>query len=863
MGVIIDELRRLLERQLNDKQIVLWFDPERHYEPALNELGLLNTTVLRYRDGYYRLRYEAEPLLRQPQKPRLLVYLPVDYEAARLPLAELIAFGETLRPGEKGLANTRLGVIACRALKPFMAEAKLDAIDREIEENKLLLADLENLALGSVGVVLPTILGVIYETQYVEEAALVFLTDPAKDAQLVEKNAAGELAEMLKSAYAAPLADEIPLADMRKVLARHVMSAELLNSLDDEVPAALEAITTPKEPAIAERCADLARTWRNRFDLGASYVSAAREVEKSLHLATMEFPFSALARVVTFAELERQLLRETARNIAAGADDVGFKQGEEIAGQRRAGFWALQEPEFQPRWDLLLRAVEILRLCREIDERLKGPAAASVLAAAYTQGAQPWCRLDTLHRQFEKKASSLDFLLTEQPVEIEQLVTTTRQGYAETAGRIAEAFVRGLSSADFELPGWYRQVQIFERAVAPEIGTKRVAYVMVDALRYELARELVELLSADFEAELEGVAGTMPGITDVGMVALLPHAATGLTVRASKKEKLEIGIGDVIFRNRDDRIAYLEKCAGVPVVTLKLEDPKQFKSRLKKLGDGPGLVVVTSREIDRVAEEDLTEARRYMDDVLRHVRLAVHILAKVGIDHFVVATDHGYLFGEDLAESEKIDAPGGLTVLIHRRVWVGEGGAASDSFLRTTLKKLGVKSDLELAVPWNLSAFKAGGSEAYFHGGLSPQEFLLPLIRLRPKAAVQAGRAKKITWDLKLGSTKITSVHLTVTVSGEAGFFEPEWPRVRVDVRAAGEPCAMAVSASYNFSDTTGEVALRGMPDRPGEIEPNAITLMLTPKAPRTGKVSIHLVDAVSNVDLLPQPITVEVSRVF
>jgi len=349
----------------------------------------------------------------------------------------------------------------------------------------------------------------------------------------------------------------------------------------------------------------------------------------------------------------------------------------------------------------------------------------------------------------------------------------------------------------------------------------------------------------------------------VGMAALLPHAATAFTVRAGKKEALEVGIGDAIFRSREDRIAYLEKCAGVPVVALKLEDPKQFKTRLKKLGDGPGLVVVTSREIDRVGEEDLTEARRYMDDVLRHVRLAVHVLAKAGIEHFVVATDHGYLFGEHLGESEKIDAPGGRTVLIHRRVWVGQGGAASDSFLRTTLKKLGVQSDLELAVPWTLAVFKAGGSEAYFHGGLSPQEFLLPLVRLQPKAAVQAAGAKKIAWDLKLGSAKITTVHLTVTVSGQAGFFETEWPRVRVEVRTAAEPCSIAISASYSFSDTTGEVALRGLPDRPGEIEPNAVTLMLTPKAPRTGTVSIHLVDAVSGVDLLPKPITVEVSRVF
>jgi hypothetical protein len=48
MGVIVDELRRLLERQINESQIVLWFDPEQHYETASKELPcVLNRLVMR------------------------------------------------------------------------------------------------------------------------------------------------------------------------------------------------------------------------------------------------------------------------------------------------------------------------------------------------------------------------------------------------------------------------------------------------------------------------------------------------------------------------------------------------------------------------------------------------------------------------------------------------------------------------------------------------------------------------------------------------------------------------------------------------------------------------------------------------
>jgi hypothetical protein len=415
---------------------------------------------------------------------------------------------------------------------------------------------------------------------------------------------------------------------------------------------------------------------------------------------------------------------------------------------------------------------------------------------------------------------------------------------------------------DFELSGWYRQTQTFERAVAPQLDKKRVAYLMVDALRFELARELVTLLSDDFEVEMESITGTMPGITEVGMAALLPHAGNAFQVRLGKKDGVEVRIGETALRNREDRIAYLEKHASVPVVTAKLEDPKQLKAKLNKLAEGPVLVVLTSREIDRAGEEELAEARRYMDDVLRHVRLALHTLVKAGIEHLVVATDHGYLYGEDLAESEKVEAPGGRTLLLHRRVWVGQGGAANESILRTSLSKMGVTSELEIAVPWNLAGFKAGGSEAYFHGGLAPQEFLLPLLHLRPKASTGREVARKVAWRLQLGSAKVTTAHLTVTISGEAGLFETEWPRVRVEVRSASEVCSIPVSASYGFSDSTGEVTLRSLADNASQIEPNAVTLMLTPKAPQRGTVSIHLVDAVTGVDLKKLD-SVEVSRVF
>jgi len=73
MGVIVDELRRLIERHLQEHGIVAWFDPERHYEAELERIAPSDCQTVRYTGSYFRLREELEPWLRAPERPRLMV----------------------------------------------------------------------------------------------------------------------------------------------------------------------------------------------------------------------------------------------------------------------------------------------------------------------------------------------------------------------------------------------------------------------------------------------------------------------------------------------------------------------------------------------------------------------------------------------------------------------------------------------------------------------------------------------------------------------------------------------------------------------------------------------------------------------
>jgi len=62
---------------------------------------------------------------------------------------------------------------------------------------------------------------------------------------------------------------------------------------------------------------------------------------------------------------------------------------------------------------------------------------------------------------------------------------------------------------------------------------KKVAYVLVDALRYEMAADLVEGLGREFSFVLSPILGQLPSITPIGMASLMPNAENGLSLEKS------------------------------------------------------------------------------------------------------------------------------------------------------------------------------------------------------------------------------------------------------------------------------------------------------------------------------------------
>jgi hypothetical protein len=389
---------------------------------------------------------------------------------------------------------------------------------------------------------------------------------------------------------------------------------------------------------------------------------------------------------------------------------------------------------------------------RKAVENTSGDAAAWLDAYTSKDG---WFRLDQAQRRLEAWVANLDEEPEERPLGV------VRRAHDDACHAMADYFTKALVKAEWTVPGVLHQTHVWSEVVAKT--PKPVAYFLVDAMRFEMGVELAERLPKTSEVSVRAAVGALPSITPVGMAALQPGASSSFSV-VEQRGILGARIDDSFLPDLAARKKHAS--ARVPkLVDVALDELLSLQpSKLAKKLDGAQVVVVRSQEIDHAGETGFTfQARQVMDTVIDNLARAVRKLAVVGVEHAVVSADHGHLFfANDRDESMRTDAPGGATVDLHRRCWIGRGGATPPGCVRVAASSLGYASDLDLVFPAATGVFRAGGDLAFHHGGPSLQELVIPVLTVRTKA-LESARASVRPITATALPDKVTNRIFTVT----------------------------------------------------------------------------------------------------
>jgi hypothetical protein len=746
--------REILAPRMADKGVLVVYDPERRYHGTCTSLESEQCRVVDASASSITSREQAAQALVDLGHggiEHLLVYVPaaapVDDEAKQKdPFSPFAACGRVFPDGDGDRFES-----LCLNAKP----------DQVLELRKVFAADPNPSfavidALGD-GVGWPTLRALLGAESSRDILLALMAPNPAQEQALKAGNTwVIEARELLKTSLTLTLRTKgRAWSSIAEELWRYVLFSEFAFDLPCPLPDSLADLPKAPEagrPVIFALCDDL----RNDHRTQPVYIDRAQKLEQELGLAQHCTAIPDLGQRETFPFEERSALE---RGMAALLrDDVDGVRS--MLDHQRRSVWAARG-ESRLKWELLRAALELGLRCEELEEQLpQHNQDMARLLSFYTGSLR---EADRLHREFEQALGNFEW---QDPQDtMKPVCQQARRAYGRLAEKAQLAFTRHLQAGGWPLVGHQANADVFDRFVAPKLQQHghKVAYLMIDALRYELGVALEQQLADDGVVALQAALAPLPTITPVGMAALLPGAGQQLSLRRDAAGLTPM-LGDQPVTNVAQRMDVLRKRYGQRFAEGRLEE--YVRGRLEVPADAD-LLVLRAVEIDSQFENSPDTAPAEITNALRRIRMSIHRLAEAGFRDVVIATDHGFFINTHAGAGDVCGKPEGNWLIEHDRCALGDGAAGNTHYLMPA-ERLGVRGDFaKVAGPLTLAAYRTG--QQYFHGGASLQECVVPVLtlQLKVKSKYEAPQAT-VRLSYKNGAPLVTTRVPVIDVAVEA-----------------------------------------------------------------------------------------------
>ena len=788
---------QILAKRLKQKECLVVYDPASRLREICQGMADNQCAVIDASESTIEKREEAMAAFRGLAKGEgalrhLLIYLPVakpesDVELQEDPFSFFAKTGEVF-PKEDG---DRYESLAKRAKPEHAGE-----IARLFEQGEPTLDTIDALDQSGGWPTLTTTLNAQSATEILRH--FLVPDEPVQRKLKKSDTWASEMKDFLRRTLGLKLRTRSkswrPVAEE---LWRFVLFSEFAFDLPVDLPESLTEI-----PHAADTHRDLIEgicdELRKKTDCQNAYMDQAQRVAKELDLETKVAHVDDLGHRDTFSFEERSFLKRFITAVRTNDLD----RAREIYREHHQTIW-LQDEERLSQWNIASACLDLVSVAQDLSGQIKGHVTTMSGLIQFYVG--HFRELDRHHRELEQAVADVFHDLAE----LDELVEVARRGYRDTAATAHGSFI-----GHFEASGWPQTEllangKLFDEKVAPLLEQrKRVAFFMIDALRYELAVELEKQLSEESAVEMEPVCAQLPTITKVGMASILPKASTELNLK-DKNGKLAVHLGERLVEIPDHRIAHMKSIYGDRCQDVVLHD-LVTKQKTLKFPDTTDLLVVRSWEIDKILESSPQELVRIIPNLVRRIIAGVHAVKGKGFDYAVIATDHGFVLLNDYVAGDAMTPPQGDWKLQKERCLLGKGKSDGKTLV-VSKEEAGIRGDFrDYATPRTLGVYRKG--TVYYHSGASLQECVLPVmtIALSRSPLKDVAAVSKIILTYRKGATdKITMMVpvLELSLTGD-DFFSSEMLEVSVEAQDSKGKVVGEVAAGKDVNPATGCVRL-------------------------------------------------------
>jgi len=555
-----------------------------------------------------------------------------------------------------------------------------------------------------------------------------------------------------------------PNPNLRDLLVR-ILVTDYFRGLEGEGPKQLAHFMLP-ERSLAANASVFVSRWRSDIAQFGSYNALATVVADELDLTSLLTSQSAeqLLECMTFEEVELRIIQDLKKRVI-DSNGANMDVVRSYIARRRDGHWA--NPLFASAnertkalaacYDALTAAVDFFSL-----KAAHGSGFSFVDGAtAFTQYRDELFQFDQLYRFFHTAADA-----------VEPTGWAVLHGLRETIENVYSGwFIPQISSAwgkvvegpnglltNWTLPNVTSQQNFFKQAVEPlfEGNVKRIFVVISDALRYEVASQLVQQTNSKnrFKASIAAMLGVLPSYTALGMAALLPHKTLSYKVGNT----VEVQLDDHTVATLDQRNEHLKSVGGLAI---KAEDLLSLgKEKGRELVSDYRLVYIYHDRIDMIGDKQASETKTFeaAEQTVQELSSVLSFIINTLNGSTVLLTaDHGFMYQEsalDVADKSALDEKPAGTLIAKKRYLIGKDlGSTTQAWSGNTAITAGTtpEGSLDFWVPKGASRFHFAGGARFVHGSAMPQEVVVPLVTVRVSEA-EGAKTRSVSISL-LGST--------------------------------------------------------------------------------------------------------------
>ena len=551
---------------------------------------------------------------------------------------------------------------------------------------------------------------------------------------------------------------------LRDLLIR-ILVTDFCRGLVSDAPRQLAHFVLP-ERSLAANASVFVSRWRSDIAQFSSYNALAQAVAHELDLTPLLGSLSAeqLIECMTFEEIELRIVQDLKKRIVdGGGANMDVVRGH-IA-RRRDGHWAnplLASANDRTKalaacYDALTAAADFFSL----KAMHAGGFSFTDATVAFSHYRDELFQFDQLYRHFHTAADAVEPTGWAVLHELRATIESVYSGWfipqlSSAWAKIMEG-PKGLLSS-WSLPGVTPQQHFFKQKVEPlfEGSVKRVFVVISDALRFEVAHELVQQTNSKsrFKASIDGMLGVLPSYTALGMAALLPHKT--LTYKVGNA--VEVQVDGQTVATLDQRNDHLKGFGGLAI---KAEDLMSLgKDKGRELVRDHRLIYVYHDRIDMIGDKQASETKTFeaADQTVQELSSVLgFIINGLNGSTVLLTADHGFMYQEsalDVADKSALDEKPSGTLIAKKRYLIGTDlGETTKAWSGNTAISAGTTpgGSLDYWVPKGASRFHFAGGARFVHGSAMPQEVVVPLVTVRESEA-EGSKTRSVSISL-LGST--------------------------------------------------------------------------------------------------------------